>query len=123
MKTKTGLVLLLLIFSSQAMAEQGSNDLVHPYTALTGCSNIPPNGYVVTAAYPGNSSKNCGGNNIGGYLGYYVYESYFDKPVGTQIHMCQGAYPIPVGWYQVAVAPTTICFQGQAQALVIQRYS
>lgn len=105
------------------MAEQGTNDMVHPYAALTGCSNIPPDGYIVSAVYAGNSSKNCGGGTIGGYLGYYVYESYFDKPVGTQMNMCQGVYPIPNGWYQVSTVPAGNCFQGQSQALVIQRYS
>lgn len=122
MKMKTCLMFAFLAFSSQSIAQQSSPNMVHPYVALTGCSVIPPNGYVVSGQFPGNFNNNCGTQTPSGYFSYFAYESYFDKPVGSELVMCQGNYPVPDGWYQVGTRATTTCYAGQTQALVIQRY-
>jgi hypothetical protein len=123
MRTKLIFAAALLALSAQAMAtEQASHDMIKPYIALTGCSQIPPNGYVVVATHSGNSFTNCGGSQVGGYVPYIVYESYFDKPVGTQMSMCQGPGPVPNGWYQVGYVATNSCYYMQTRALLIQRY-
>jgi hypothetical protein len=68
---------------------------ITPQYQLVYCDPVPPNGYVWVGTV---SRASCG--SVGHAMVAFVYESYFDKPVGTSLQLCSPNF-VPPGWYIV----------------------
>lgn len=68
---------------------------VTPQYQLVYCDLVPPEGYVWTGTV---TRASCG--SVGHAMVAYIFESYFDKPVGTTLQLCSPNF-IPRGWYVI----------------------
>ncbi|MFC3652531.1 hypothetical protein ACFONN_13320 [Dyella humi] len=78
--------------AAQQQNSVGSPDITPQYQ-LTSCDLVPPDGYVWVALA---NRASCG--SVGHPMIAYVFESYFDKPVGTTLALCSPNF-VPAGWY------------------------
>ena len=83
-----------LPIAAQQRNLEGLPDITPQYQ-LTYCDLVPPNGY----AWVGTVNRaSCG--SVGHAMVAYIFESYFDKPVGSTLHLCSPNF-VPQGWYIV----------------------
>lgn len=121
--------LALLGGSLQVTAQQQDLAILHPNSVtqssmapqsqLTYCDLVPPNGYV----WVGTMNKAACGS-VGHAMVAYIFESYFDKPVGTALQLCSPNF-VPQGWYIINETKNLNCSAPggiQTTQWIIQRY-
>ena len=95
-----------LLFSLPAEAQYadksvntGTEAVYRPLLIVESCSSTAPTGYLLSYR---RDVTFCNGQKS------YVYESYYDKPVGAYMDVCQQT--LPTGWVFVAVhTGYTVC--------------
>ena len=91
-----------------------------PQFQLTNCDLVPPNGYVWVGTI---NKASCG--SVGHAMVAYVFESYFDKPVGTTLQLCSPNF-VPQGWYIINEVANFNCSAPsgkKARQWIIQRFN
>lgn len=69
-------------------------DMYWPEYIIHSCSHVPPAGYILTGYQYTAVGSQCQ------YNWSYIFESYFDKPIGHEMALCdQGV--IPAGWFKI----------------------
>ncbi|GLQ99472.1 hypothetical protein GCM10007863_38920 [Dyella mobilis] len=85
------------IYATSSIAQSTTDPqvvpLIRPLYTLVSCTLTPPAGYVWSGV---RQNALCG--NVGQAAVEYVFESYFDKPVGTTLQICSANF-VPAGWF------------------------
>lgn len=106
--------LTLMGFSFSVAAQQAASDKLPDVTiqySISSCDGGPPAGYVLVRT---ESAAACG--SVGRAPVRYVFESYFDKPVGSTMRICN-PYP-PSGWYITSVDNIRMCLTNQTYQII-----
>jgi hypothetical protein len=94
----------LPVVAQQALPDKLSDVTVQH--VISNCDGGPPAGYVLVQTKPDGL---CGA--VGRAMVRYVFESYFDKPVGSTMRICN-AYA-PPGWYIIRTDKIRMCLTPQ----------
>lgn len=92
---------------------------ITPQYQLIYCDPVPPNGYVWVGTV---NRASCG--SVGHAMVAFIFESYFDKPVGTTLQLCSPNF-VPQGWYIINEITNGNCSAPgglQTKQWVIKRY-
>ncbi len=101
--------------------EEDRDKFYWPFIAMQACTDIPPDGYFLTELRYSGSSTQCFGKWI------YIFESYFDKPLGHQMEICSPTLPwlVPGNWHKIRETVAVKCARrlGEAggAAWIVQR--